>query len=128
MSSIVDFPKAGTLGTSLKPKRYDIELYQGDSFDVSISFKQSNGTPVDLSGVSIKARIVASEGGTPAPIATFDTSGSNLAGGIVKLAIDDTSGFNGTYSWDLQLKEGTKQRTYIGGVITVTGDITPDGA
>lgn len=123
--TIVDFPKEGSIGTSLKPKRYDIELYQGDSFDVSISFKQTDGTPVDLTGTEIKAKIVAADGGT-APASQFDSTGSNLAGGVVRLVIDDTSAFSGSYNWDLQLKQGTKQRTYIGGIVTVTGDITPD--
>jgi hypothetical protein len=121
--SIIDFPSQGSIGTSLKPKRMDIELYQGDSFDVSIEFKQANGDPVDLTGVTANVKFVAAGAG-PTPPSQPVVDIDELTG-IVNINIEDTSGFSGEYNWDLQLVQGTKKRTYVGGVVTVTEDITP---
>lgn len=124
MSTIIDSPSQGTIGTSLKPKRYDIEIYQGDTFEVSLEFLDATTAPVDLTGVTVNAKIVADiDGGSPPsqPV----TTGSDLPNGVVNLLIADTSGFSGTYRWDVQLVEGTKKRTYVGGKVIVTEDITP---
>src|SRR5689334_20393920 len=98
--AITDFTQAGTIGTSLRPKRYDIELFQGDSFDVSFTCKGSGGTPVNLTGVTAVAKFVGiSPTVTPAQQPTVNTLGSD---GVVRVTLLDTSGLDpaGEYAWD----------------------------
>jgi hypothetical protein len=120
--TIVDFPSQGSIGASLKPKRFDLEIYQGDTFDVDLSFNQPGGAPVDLTAINLAVGFVKGDG-TDAEVPIVATH--NDTGGVVNLLIEDTSALSGSYKWDLQLVSGTKKRTYIGGVVTVTEDITP---
>jgi len=122
MSTIVDFPSQGTIGANLKPKRYDLEIYQGDSFEAKLSFKQTNGSPTDLTGITLAVGFLKEAGGA----AEVPMLGSHDGtGGVVTLTIDDTSALSGTYKWDLQFIQGSKKRTYLGGLANVTGDISP---
>lgn len=122
--SIVDFPSQGSIGASLKPKRYDLEIYQGDTFEVPLAFLQPDDSPVDLTGVTLKVGFQKQDGSAASvPL----TASHNGTGGVVTLLISDTSTLAGTYEWDLQvITTDNKKRTYIGGLVTVTEDITPE--
>jgi len=64
MANIIDFPQQGVIGASLRPRRYDIEIYQGDTFEVILNFK--NGpNPTDLTGITYAS---AFKGISPTPI------------------------------------------------------------
>lgn len=122
--TIVDFPSQGSIGASLKPKRYDLEIYQGDTFEVPLAFLQPDETPVDLTGVTLKVGFLKEDGSAPS---TPLTATHNNTGGVVTLLIADTSTLAGVYKWDLQIVTvDNKKRTYIGGLVTVTEDITPE--
>ena len=121
---ITSFPQTGIIGQSLLPKRYDIEMYQGDTFEVILKFRNSLNVAIDLTGVTYICKFV---GVPPAadPATQPVVTASTPANGEVTITIVNTSSLSGEYQWDLQLVNGTKKRTYIGGVVTVTSDITP---
>lgn len=122
MGTIIDFVTEGTIGLSLRPKRYDIELYQGDTFEAVVLFKGAGAVAIDLTGIGFDCRLVPVANGAPPVTQPTATMGPNL--GEVTILIVDTSSLSGAYNWDLQLTNGTRKRTYIGGSVTVTSDIT----
>lgn len=120
--TIIDYEQSGTIGVNLLPKRYDIQLYQGDTFEVILNFKDSNNVGVDLTGFTGNCQFKPTTG---APIDIGVTVNYNSTNGAVQLLLADTSALTGEYSWDLELQDaGGRRRTYIGGKVTVTQDIT----
>lgn len=120
--TIVDFEQAGTIGANLLPKRYDIKIYQGDTFEVILNFKDEANVGVDLTGFTGRAQFKPATG---APIDLTVTVNYNAVNGAVRVYLADTSALVGEYSWDLELQDaGARVRTYIGGKVTVTNDIT----
>lgn len=124
--TIVDFPSQGVIGTSLKPKRYDIEIYQGDTFGFTLVFKNGT-TPVDVTGWTVQAQIRKtidnSLGETPNLGVTVGTTDGKIT---IDLTDTESAALGGdtNYQYDIQVSDGTVKRTYIGGKITVTEDIT----
>jgi hypothetical protein len=126
--SIVDFPSQGTIGTNLQPKRYDIVLYQGDDFQFNFVLKDSLGAALDLTGWSglaqIKNKATGSAAETPALTVTVGTTNGTVNVSISSTGTDALQG-DTEYKYDVQLTDaGGKKRTYIGGVITVTEDVS----
>lgn len=126
MSSIVDGTAVGVIGSARKPKRYDIELYQGDTFSFSLVLK-NGGTPINVTGWTAQAQIKkvsdSSPGETPNLAVTVGTSDGKFTISLTDTATAALQG-NTEYKYDVQLSDGTEKRTFIGGVITVTEDIT----
>lgn len=130
MSTIIDFPTQGTIGTSLKPKRYDIELYQGDTFMFTMTLKNGS-TPINITGWTPLAQIrkVSDEtlGETPALDATVPTGTDGVV--LIGLSNTETGALDGDteYKYDIQLEDASGNiRTFIGGKITITADITEE--
>lgn len=122
---ITDYTKQGTIGTSRLPKRYDLEIYRGDTLDEIISFKDINGAGVNLAGFTalVEFKQLTSETIVATPTMTVNYASVN---GNVRMFISDTSTIpEGQYRWDLQLTDpGGSRRTYIGGFVNVTGDVS----
>jgi len=121
--SIVDFPQQGTIGASLKPKRYDIEIYQGDTFKFSLVFKDSTNAVINITGWTglVQFKDIATSALEVTPTVTID--GPN---GKATITIADTGVLDaGSYKYDVQFTDaGGSKRTYIGGKITVTEDVS----
>lgn len=120
--TIIDFPQQGTIGANLLPKRYDIDIYQGDTFEVILNFKDGLGVGVNLTGFTGKAQFKPDTGSSIE--LDVDINYDNVDGAVL-VSLLDTSSLTGTYSWDLELTDaGGRRRTYLGGRVTVTDDIT----
>jgi hypothetical protein len=120
--TIIDYEQQGTIGANLLPKRYDIKLYQGDTFEIILNFKDAGNVGVDLTGFTGRAQFKPATG---APIDLTVTTNYNATNGAVSVYLADTSALSGEYSWDLELEDaGGRKRTYIGGKVTITEDIT----
>ena len=126
--SIVDFPQQGTIGTSLMPKRYDIVLYQGDTFAFNLVLKDGSAALVDVTGWTAEGQIkkVTDNAAAETPALTVTTGTTD---GLISVKISDTgtSALSGDtdYKYDIQLTDtGGNVRTIIGGTLTVTEDIT----
>lgn len=121
---IVSYPQTGTVGSSRLPKRYDLEIYRGDTLDEIFTFKDPNGVAIDLTGftalVEFKELDTETVIGTPTMTVNYNGNGN------VRMFMADTSILaEGTYRWDLQLTDGSaSKRTYIGGKVDVTGDVS----
>lgn len=121
--TVVDFPQQGSIGTSLLPSRWDIQIYQGDTFDVVINFKDGNGVGIDLTGFTALIQFKSSAG----TVVATPTTSLNDGGvpGALRLTLDTDALAAGDYSYDLQLTSTDgKKRTFIGGKVTVTADIS----
>lgn len=128
MSTLIESPTAGTIGTNLQPKRFDIILYQGDTFKFDLVLEDDSETPINVTGwtgrAQIKKVIDSSPGQTPT--LTLDVGGVD---GTITVSLTDTETSallnNTEYKYDIEMTDtGDNVRTFIGGVITVTEDIT----
>lgn len=119
---ITDFTQKGTIGASLLPSRYDIDLYRGDTFKFSLVLKDVNSVVIDITGWTGLCQVKNSVG------AVVDTPTVTVGGtnGTVTVNMGDTSSLaEDTYSYDVQMTDTTgNKRTYIGGNVVVTGDIS----
>jgi hypothetical protein len=123
MSTIVDFPVAGAnIGISRKPKRFDIELYQGDTFPFYLRF---TGTSLDVTGWTAASTVKKISDETVMSgiitISAVDTVNKRFL-----IDIDsDTLESGVEYMYDVQVTDASgNKRTFIGGKITTTEDIT----
>lgn len=125
MASIIDFPKVGDIGDTVLPKRWDVELYQGDTFEVIFVFKDSLGTAINLTGFTGLVQIRDETTNTifATPVVTTNADG---VVGKVRVFLADTNVIpEGEYFYDLQLTDGAdRARTFIGGKYTVTRDVS----
>ena len=121
MSTVVDYPSQGTVGTTRKPKRFDIDLYQGDTFAFYLAF---TGVGLDVTGWTATSTVKDNANAVVASVITIgsvDTTNKRFL-----ITVDSDLLTPGTdYKYDVQVIDaGTNKRTFIGGVITVDDDIT----
>lgn len=120
MTTVVDYPSQGTIGTSRKPKRYDIDLYQGDTHMFYLAF---TGAGLDVTGWTATATVKDSTNAVIASVITIDAV--DTVNKRFAIHIDSELLTPGEeYKYDVQVSDGTNKRTYIGGKITVDEDIT----
>lgn len=121
---VVDYPQQGTIGANLLPKRYDITIYQGDTFNVVFNFK-NNGVGVDLgAGWSGLCQFRAAPGGAvvASPTVTLNADGTL---GKVRLYLQTDSLTPAEYQWDFELTDPSgNKRTYFGGKVTIDQDVS----
>jgi hypothetical protein len=126
MSGVIDFQSQGTIGTTLQPKRYDIVIYQGDTLTFSMVLK-NGATPIDITGWTALAQIKKVSDSTAAETPSLTVTVGTTDGKVtISLSDTGTSALQGAtdYKYDVQLSDGTNKRTFIGGKITVTEDIS----
>lgn len=122
----------GVLGTGLLPGNYDLVIYKGDQFPMTVVLKNPDGTVLDLTGYTGKASIRTTY--TDAATYEFTISGSG-AGGVLgtdgKVNVVLTSAVSATllpgdYIWDFQLTspDGLSTRTYLAGDVKVYDEVT----
>jgi hypothetical protein len=126
--SITNFPVEGTVGTTLRPKRFDLEVYQGDTFTFNLVLKGNGGTPLDISGWTGIAQIKKADGSAgETPSLDLEIGGTD---GIIQISLTgtETSALepeSGPYKYDVQLTDTAgNKRTFIGGTIVITEDIS----
>lgn len=119
--SVIDYPSQGTIGTTRKPKRYDIDIYQGDSFSFYLVFQ---GTGIDVTGWTATSTVKDSTGAVVSNVVTVsavDTVNKRFTITVNSEII--TPGQE--YKYDVQVSDASSnKRTYIGGRITADEDIT----
>ena len=117
---------------------YEIQFHQGETFELAITYKDSTGCALDLSGgytAKIEGRLAASTG-DPAlwTVSTTDSSGTiiTLSQGSPNIHINLTSGYTGTLPvgsgvWDLKLvlTSGAVITYVLGGAYTIVDPVTP---
>ena len=111
----------------------DITCRRGDTFSLTINFKQSDGTsPVDVSGYSFEMEVRSSaddDGNSPvinksdAPITITNATNGTVSIGITDAVMETVEG--DTYVYDIQaITTAGATTTWVTGSFTVNEDIT----
>jgi hypothetical protein len=123
---VIDFDQEGVIGTNLQPKRFDIVIYQGDTFSFNLVLS-NGGTPLDVTSWTGEAEIRKASDSTPGETPNM-TVAVGTTDGKITISLTDTQTAalinNTEYMYDVQLSDGSNIRTFIGGKITVTEDVT----
>lgn len=127
MADIV-FPKqavSGVLGQEFLPSNYDLVLYRGDYFPMTVTLKDANGTALNLTGYTAKAQIKTGFTDTlPYNFTTTIDAANGKVTLILTSAVSETIP-GGSYIWDFQVTDGSGNvRTYLAGDVTVYDEVT----
>jgi len=117
----------GTIGQGFLPANYDLVLYRGDYFPMSVTLKNASNVVMNLTGYTGKAsiRMLYED-----PVAyNFTVTIPAPTTGVVELVLPSVVSATiapGSYVWDFQLTEpnGTNTRTYIAGDVQVYDEVT----
>jgi hypothetical protein len=108
------------------PGTRDLDVYRGDDFSHSVTFKDVNGAVINVS-----ARTFASQlrryPDTSVIAATFGVDMTNAATGIVVFTLADTVTSTldaGPYVYDVQQTDSGTVTTMLAGDVTVAADVT----
>lgn len=119
----------GVLGRDFLPNNFDIELYKGDYFPLTVTLVQpDNAGPLNLTGYTPSAQVRANYGDPL--VYNFTATIPDPTTGVVHLVLPSavTAGIEpGSYIWDFQVREPSGNvRTYIAGDVTVYNEVTPN--
>ena len=113
------------------PGRYDMTIYQGASFDTTLTWKVGDpATPVNLTGYTARLQVrTSTDAATTALELTTSNGGITLGGaaGTIALAVSasaTTSLSPGYYVYDLELVNGSTVTRLVEGRVTVSAEVT----
>jgi len=113
------------------PGRYDMTIYQGASFDTTLTWKVGDpATPVNLTGYTARLQVRSStDAATTALELTTANGGIVLGGaaGTIALAVSATATAAlspGYYVYDLELVNGATVTRLVEGRVTVSAEVT----
>jgi len=117
----------GTLGMGFLPANYDLVLYRGDYFPMSITLRDASNVVMNLTGYTGKASIRATY--EDAVAYNFTVTIPAPTTGAVQLVLPSSVSVTlapGSYIWDVQLTEpgGANVRTYIAGDVKVYDEVS----
>ena len=97
----------------MDPARYDITIHQGATFQLALQYKDSAGTPVNMSGYTLEAELWNRTG--TAKLANFDTPWTTQASGMFKIKLTSavTSGITEQGQYDLMITEPGGDKYYL---------------
>lgn len=114
----------------VSPGILNLTLPQGGTWEVSLTYKASNGTPVNLSGYTARMQVRSSYSSPTAVLSLTDTAGITLGGadGTVQIAVSATTSATieaAQYVYDLEVVSGGGTVTrLVQGTFTVTPEVT----
>jgi hypothetical protein len=109
---------------------YHITAEQGTDYTATLTYANSSGTPINITGYSARMQVRRSTGSPDAILTLTNASGITLGGaaGTVAIAISSAAlavVAAGNYQYDLELVSGAGIVTkLISGDFTVTGEVT----
>jgi hypothetical protein len=109
---------------------YDIAAEQGTNYAATLTYANSAGTPINITGYSARMQVRRSAGSSNAVLTLTNASGITLGGaaGTVAIAISAAALAvvdAGNYRYDLELVSGAGVVTkLISGDFIVTGEVT----
>lgn len=122
---VTNWENESTIGVSLRPKRYDIEIYRGDSFKFYLGLNDDDENPIDITGWTGRCQVRDTSGATIIDTPTVTIEGPPSDGTLL-VDFGVTSDVEpGEYKYDVETTDsGGNVRTFIGGKFTVTVDVT----
>lgn len=97
----------------MDPAKYDITIHQGATFALALQYKDSTGTPVNMSGYTVAAQLWNRLG--TAKISDFTFSWTSQASGSFKIKLSSavTSGITEQGQYDVLVTEPGGDRYYF---------------
>lgn len=97
----------------MEPAHYDITIHQGATFELPLQYKDSTGTPVNMSGYTVAAQLWNRLG--TSKISNFAFSWAVQASGAFKLRLANTvtSGITEQGQYDVLITEPSGDKYYI---------------
>ena len=97
----------------IEPGHYDITLHQGATFEMTVQYKDSDGSPVDMTGYSVASKIYNRLG--TAELATFSTPWEVQSSGLFKLrlAASGTAAITEQGQYDVLITDVNGDKFYI---------------
>jgi hypothetical protein len=114
------------LSDILAPTRANLQVVAGDSYQRTVTVTESDGSAINLTGITGRAHVRARPGADL--LAEFTVSIPTPANGqvVFSLTAEQTRALPiGALQWDLELDGGnTNTHTILAGTLTVVPDIT----
>lgn len=116
----------GVIGQQLLPSNYDLVIYRGDYFPLTLTLKTTGGAALNLTGYTAKAQIRAGyTKNSDAYNFTVTFTGTPGEVSLVLPSSISTLMAPGSYIWDFQLTDPAGNvRTYLAGDVTVYDEVT----
>jgi len=111
---------------------YDIEWHQGDTFDLTLTWRDANQDPVDLSTYTARMQLRTSADAATNDLELTTENGRIALGGTtgeVRLIVDAVTMAAltaGSYKYDLEMIVGATVRKILKGKFKVIAEITKD--
>ena len=96
-----------------EPGKYDITIYQGATFELPVQYKDSAGTPVNMSGYTISGTLWDRLGSTK--LATFSTPFVSQPSGMFTMRLEaaTTSGITEQGQYDVLITTAAGDKFYL---------------
>lgn len=110
----------------MRPAEADFTDTRGDTWELTVVLFDENDAPLDVSGSTFTAAVKADLRATTEVAASFTVDDTDAATGTLVLTMPAVSSSEltpGRWFWDLQGTDGTVVTTYVGGKVTVAGDV-----
>jgi len=97
----------------ITPGKHDITIYQGATFELQIQYKDSSGTPVNMSGYTIASKLYNRLG--TSKLADFAVNYVSQASGIFKIRLEasGTENINEQGQYDVLVTEPDNTAYYL---------------
>lgn len=120
-------PAGGPINAGAMPKNYDISIYEGDTFQFTLTVKDASNVAVNLTGYTAKAQLKKSFDDA-SPI-DFTCVISTPTSGVVNISLPASTTADliagDTYIYDVQLTAPNGNvRTYLAGDAIVIPEVT----
>ena len=109
----------------------NLTIKQGTTWTQTLEYQDGDGTPIDLSGATLRAQVRADIAdrapGTPLLDLSTGDGITNTSGGVITLTVDAATTEAlpaGTYRWDLEATEAGAVTRICAGVARVSGEVT----
>jgi len=97
----------------IEPGKHDITIYQGATFKLDLQYKDGTGTPVNMSGYTVTAKMFDRLGTTQ--LASFTNTWTAQSSGQFRLSLSPatTSGISENGQYDVLITEPGGDKYYL---------------
>lgn len=95
------------------PAPYDITIHQGATFDLDVEYRDSNGTPVNMSGYTVSGTVWNRIGTTKLADFTFEWTAQASGAFKLKLPATTTSGITEQGQYDVLITQPNGDKYYL---------------
>lgn len=109
--------------------RYDLTLEAGATFSLTLTYKDANNAPVNLTGMTARMQLRRAANSTSSLLALTTENGRIALGGsagtiTLSIAAADTTGLSGSGFYDLELVNGANVERLLEGRFRVNPEVT----